>query len=281
MGIVAVATITVRALDVLNDAGVFIENRGNSTSGEDRMAKVMQYDVQRSLNAHARPCLHSLMCKKAARMLSACVFTFALALFSPPDASAANSDKPNPAETFVQNGVDKGHAILNDPTVSVGERESRFRAHLLTIIDLKRVSAFTLGPYARGAPIAAIASFENAFAEFVSAVYQRSLDVDGQTIRVTGSIARAADDVIVTADVIRATVKEAPSKIAFRVRKTDSGNDAVTDFQAEGVWLALTQRDDFTAYLQQHGGDILQLAEELESRTDRIRAGAAARSSSG
>jgi len=221
------------------------------------------------------------MSKDAARMLSPYVFTLALALFSPPNANAANSDKPNPAETFVQNGVDKGRAILNDSSVSVGERENRFRAHLLTIIDLKRVSAFTLGPYVRGAPIGTIVSFENAFADFVSAVYQRSLDVDGQTIRVTGSIARATDDVIVTADVIRVTVKEAPSKVAFRVRKTDNGNDAVVDFQAEGVWLALTQRDDFTAYLQQHGGDILQLAGELESRAGRIREGARARASSG
>ena len=244
------------------------------------MAKAMQYNAQRSLNRPAYPGLRSLVSKAAARMLSPYLFTLALVLFSPPDASAANA-QPNPAETFVQNGVDKGHAILTDSTVSVGEREDRFRAHLLTIVDLKRVSAFTLGPYARGAPIGAIASFEKAFADFVSAVYQRSLDVNGQTIRVTGSIARATDDVIVTADVIRVTVKDAPSKVAFRVRKTDNGNDAVTDFQAEGVWLALTQRDDFTAYLQQHGGDLLQLAGELETRTERIREGTRARSSSG
>jgi len=33
IGTAAVATITVRALDALNDAGVFIEGRGNSTTG--------------------------------------------------------------------------------------------------------------------------------------------------------------------------------------------------------------------------------------------------------
>jgi len=233
------------------------------------MAKSIQYNGPRSLNT------------PALRQCHAYVFALVLVLVAPPNVSAANSDKANPAETFVQNSVDKGHAILNDSTASVGERENRFRAHLLTVIDLKRVSTFTLGPYARGASMAAILSFENAFADFVTAVYQRSLDIDGQTIRVTGSVARATDDVIVTADVTRVAVKDAPSKIAFRVRKTDNGNDAVVDFQAEGVWLALTQRDDFTAYLQQHGGDILQLAGELESRAERIRAGATARSSSG
>jgi phospholipid transport system substrate-binding protein len=221
------------------------------------------------------------MSKDAALMRSACVLMLGLVLFTAPNASAANSDETGPAETFVQNSVDKGHAILNDPTASVGDRENRFRAHLLAVIDLKRISAFTLGPYTRGAPVTAIVSFEDAFADYVTAVYQRHLDVDGQTIRVTGSVRRATDDVIVTADVIRVTSKEPPSKIAFRVRKTDNGTDAVVDFQAEGVWLALTQRDEFTAYLQQHRGDIPQLAGELETRAERIRAGASARTASG
>jgi phospholipid transport system substrate-binding protein len=218
------------------------------------------------------------MSKDATRILSPYLFMLVLVLFTA-NASAANSDKANPVEAFVQNSVDKGHAILNDSTASVGERGNRFRAHLLAVIDLKRISTFTLGPYARGASVAGIVSFENAFADYVTAVYKRHLDVDGQIIRVTGSVARATDDVVVTADVIR--VKEPPLKIAFRVRKTDNGNDAVVDFQAEGVWLALTQRDEFTAYLQQHRGDLLQLAGELETRADRIRAGAAARSASG
>jgi len=59
------------------------------------------------------------------------------------------------------------------------------------------------------------------------------------------------------------------------------GNNSIVDSQAEGVWLALTQRSEFTAYRQEHGGDILQLAGDLESRAERIRAGAPARSSSG
>ena len=221
----------------------------------------------------------SYWCFGAARMLAPYVLTLGLVLLTPPNANAANSNETK-AEDFVQSSIDEGYAILNDSTLSVDERENRLRALLLMVIDLKRISAFTLGAYARSAPPAAIHSFADAFANFVTVIYERNLDVSGQTIRVTGSKVLAADDVIVTADVIRLTANRPPLKIAFRVRKTTTGNNAIVDLQAEGVWLALTQRSEFTAYLQQHGGDILELSGELESRAERIRAGTPGRSSS-
>jgi hypothetical protein len=52
-----------------------------------------------------------------------------------------------------------------------------------------------------------------------------------------------------------------------------AGADTVVDLQVEGVSMALTERDEFTAYLQQHGGNIVALSAELEDRATRLRTG--------
>ena len=91
----------------------------------------------------------------------------------------------------------------------------------------------------------------------------------GGTIAVTGATARAADDVIVTASVAGAAMRSptgVPMTLGFRVRKNAAGNDTIVDVLVGAISLAVTQRDEFSSYLQQHGGNIDQLSAELEKR---------------
>jgi len=177
------------------------------------------------------------------------------------------------ATSFVETSVEKGNAILSDRLLDDGQRQDEFRGFLLSITDTKRTGLFTLGSYARGASEPDLAGFDTAFTNFITAIYQRGFDnYGGQTIRVTGAVERAADDTIVTAEIVEPSGKSPPLKIAFRVRKRDSGNNVITDLQVEGAWLALTELSDFTAYLQQHRGEIPQLSKELEKRTLQIHA---------
>ena len=89
----------------------------------------------------------------------------------------------------------------------------------------------------------------------------------GGTIAVIGATARAADDVIVTA--CRAG-SQSPTgtamNLAFRVRKNAAGNDTIVDVMVGAISMAVTQRDEFSSYLSQHGGNIDELSAELERR---------------
>jgi phospholipid transport system substrate-binding protein len=184
------------------------------------------------------------------------------------EARAADS-----AASFVETSVEKGNAILGDRLLDAGQRQDQFHGFLLSITDTKRTGLFTLGSYARGASEPDLAGFDTAFADFITATYQRGFDnYGGQTIRVTGAVERSADDTVVKADVIEPSGKSPPLKIAFRVRKSESGKYVLTDLQVEGVWLALIQLADFTAYLQQHRGEIPQLSKELDKRTLQLHA---------
>ena len=48
----------------------------------------------------------------------------------------------------------------------------------------------------------------------------------------------------------------------FRVR-TDTGKPVVVDFSVAGIWLALEERDQFTAFLGQNNGNIPTLVAHL------------------
>ena len=195
-----------------------------------------------------------------------CLLAFvAIAALAASDAHAASS-----AETFVQSNIDKTYAILNDEALSASEREQQFRALLLSVVDVRRVAVFTLGPYARNAAQSDLESFERAFADFLTAVYQRGLD-NYASPKVTGSTERAADDVIVNVTASTPSQKGPQLRLAFRVRGTSSGGQSITDLQVEGAWLAIAQRGDFTAYLQQHNASIAALASELEKRSAQLR----------
>ena len=176
-------------------------------------------------------------------------------------AIAAPADAATPAETFVQNNIHVGLDILNNKSLSTDTRRTQFSTFLLGLTDMKRIADFTLGQYRRGASPADLAAFDTAFQNYAVAVYQSYFaKYAGQTMKVTGSQARAADDFIVATALIDPNDHsgQAPLEVDFRVR-TDAGRPVVTDFSVEGIWLALDERDQFTSFLGQNNGNITAL----------------------
>jgi phospholipid transport system substrate-binding protein len=195
----------------------------------------------------------------------------ALAMLAASELRAAPA--ANPAESFVQENIEKGYSILNSTSLSDEQRRSQFRDFMLSLTDARRIGMFTLGPYANRASKEEIEAFIDAFSDYAVAVYESRLSkYKGQTLKVTGSVQRAADDVVVNTDVVNTGAPNAqPLKAAFRVRKTSDGRPIVTDIQVEGVWLALSQRSDFTGFLQQHGGRLPDLTTDLHRQTQVLR----------
>jgi phospholipid transport system substrate-binding protein len=175
-------------------------------------------------------------------------------------------------EAFIQQNFDKGYVILNSTSLSAGEQREQFRALLVGLAATKRIALFTLGPYAATATPADLDAFSEAFTNYSIAVYEKGLKrYDGQTLKVTGSSDRAADDSVVQTQIVSPNPSNAPPiRVAFRVRRDENGAPIVTDIQIEGVSLAITERADFTAYLQQHNGSIPELARSLGAMSDKL-----------
>jgi phospholipid transport system substrate-binding protein len=183
----------------------------------------------------------------------------------------ADTYQKNEAQAFVQASIDKGYGILNNKELSAEERQQQFRDFVISITDAKRVALFTLGRYTRTASESEIDSFMAAYQELVTAMYQGYFDwYTGQMLRVASSVVRSPDDVIVYADVLGPNGTR-QFKLGFRVRKNEAQKNIVTDLQFEGIWIALSQRDDFTSFLQQNGGDFAALTTEIHKRTQHFK----------
>jgi len=170
-------------------------------------------------------------------------------------------------EAFIQQSFDKGYLILNSTSLSEAQRREQFRALLLDLAASRRIALFTLGPYAAGTTPADADVFVEAFTNYSISFYEKGLTrYQGQALKVTGSSDRAADDSVVRAELVSPNRSNGqPIKVAFRVRRDESGAPTVTDVQIEGVSLAITERDDFAAYLQQHKGSVPELSKRLNA----------------
>ncbi|HXJ01065.1 MAG TPA: ABC transporter substrate-binding protein [Micropepsaceae bacterium] len=185
---------------------------------------------------------------------------------------AGSSAQANPAtEAFIQENFNKGYTILNNMALSDSERRAQFRTLLVSLAASRRIALFTLGTYATGAAPATLDGFVDAFTKYSFATYERGLNrYDGQTLKVTGSTDRAADDSIVQADILSANPADGRSiKVGFRVRKSEAGAPVITDVLIEGISLASAERDEFTAYLKQHDGSIPALSKRLDAMAEK------------
>jgi len=171
----------------------------------------------------------------------------------------------NPAEQYVADNIHKGLDILNNKSLSPAQRREQFESFLLGLTDMKRIAVFTLGNYRRSASPADVDAFNAAFQNYAVAVYQSYFaKYAGQTLKVTNSTERAPGDYIVTTALIDPNDHsgQQPLEVDFRVR-TDAGKPVVVDVSVAGIWLALEERDQFTAFLGQNGGNIKLLNSHL------------------
>lgn len=180
-----------------------------------------------------------------------------------------------PAEAFVSQNVDRGFAILNNRSLSSGARASQFQSFLEGLTDIDRIGKFTLGAARRTASPQDIAAFDAAFRSYAIQVYQSRLgQYSGQTLKVNGSSERQPGDYVVSTTLADPSAKGSrqPLRVDFRVL-SDKGRMVVIDVAVEGIWIAITERDQFSAFLGQHNGSVTALAAHLNQLTAQLRNG--------
>ena len=138
---------------------------------------------------------------------------------------------------------------------------------MLSATDMQRIARFTLGAYADNASASELRNFEDAFIEHDLVLYSAWLSrYKGQLFHVAGSAKRAPDDIVVKADfVIPADPNGPHSEVDFQVRKRADGRSVITDIRVEGIWLAVSERGEFTGFLESHHGSIAALTHHLQS----------------
>ena len=194
-----------------------------------------------------------------------------LAMASPASAQVAA------AESYVGANVQKGLTILNNHSIPDAERRAEFRDFLTSLTDLPRIAMFTLGSARRTATPSQVDAFVDAFRNYAVAVYESRLKAyAGQYLKVVGGSEHGPGDYIVRTVLVdptgRTEQQGEPIEVDFRVDGS-VGRFVVIDAAIAGVWLALEERDQFTAFLEENNENLGALISHLNMLTQRLRGG--------
>ena len=180
---------------------------------------------------------------------------FAAALFGALTFFAAPARADEASEGFMR-------AILKEanPVFEAKTKQERFDgiAELVDkYVDMKRVSMFVLGQYARQMTDEQKDVYLPLFKKYATQVYQTTLeDYSGQRLEVTGSVDRSPRDSIVNTRVIGQKPGDpyADVVVHWRVYKDKDGAMAIVDAGADQVWLAIEQQAEFKSVIANNGG---------------------------
>lgn len=184
-------------------------------------------------------------------------------LIAPTAAFAQGGARDAGAEAFVQARAQKIIGVLANKSMTPAQKNASFHTAIDELADVPRVTNFVLGKYARTITPDQKARFSAAFRTYAEGVYQNRLgDYHGENLKVTGSVVRKPGDVIVNTVVAGGQVSQ-PLPVAWRVLGS-GGSWKVVDVQVSGVWLAITQQQDFVSTIDNAGGNIDVLIGQLQ-----------------
>ena len=175
----------------------------------------------------------------------------------------------NPAIDFVNKLADN---IINDvltADVSRDEKLNRFRAEFTEALDLKNIGQFVLGIYWRKATPMEKDAFLKAFMDFTTKSWADRFDsYQGQKIVFSG-VRNAERNQFYVDSTIQ---NNPPVEVIWRLKQKDN-TYRIIDIIVEGVSMAMSYRNEYSAFLQTHGGSVQALTDELKNKSDNFKWG--------
>ena len=176
--------------------------------------------------------------------------------------TALASDKA--ADEFIKTIGKEAIDSLTGKDLTSAERQKRFRVILERSFDIHLIARFTLGRYWRRASEKQQKEYVKLFEDFIVQAYAaRFENYSGETFEVGPVRDINERDKLVQSDLILKDGRKIP--VHWRVR----GNSPfkIIDVLVEGVSMAITQRDEFAAIINQKGGKVEGLLVALREKT--------------
>jgi phospholipid transport system substrate-binding protein len=183
---------------------------------------------------------------------------------TPAFAQANAAPATDPAD-FVNGMIQQALDILRDKQMTDDARQQKFSTMLHLNFDIPRISRFVLGRYWTTASDDDRNAFNGLFEEWVVRTYsQRFKDYGGENIKVLGSRAESDTSFVVQSQLIHPDGSP-PASVDWHINKGPDGFKVV-DVEVEGVSMALTEREEFSAVIQRNGGSVASLNQALKQK---------------
>jgi len=167
------------------------------------------------------------------------------------------------AEAFVQTKAQRVITVLADKGMGDAQKKQVFHQAVDELADVPRITNFVLGKYARTITPDQRARFTPVFRTYAEGVYQSRIDdYRGEQLKVVGSVINKPGDVTVKTVISGGQITQ-PLPVSWRVL---GGGQSwkVVDVQFKGIWLAITQQQDFVSTIDNAGGNIDVLINQLQ-----------------
>jgi phospholipid transport system substrate-binding protein len=171
----------------------------------------------------------------------------------------------DPAANLISTTAAQVIEIIKNTTGAA--RQTAFAQVLQTRFDLPYMAQVALGSHWAKATPEQQARFVKATETAEAKAYsERFGQYLGQTLTLGKTMARSNGVWIVDSRLNQSNGQ--PIKLEWEVRQLPAGL-RITDVKVEGVSMVMTRRSDFNSYIQQHGGKVQALIDELEARAGR------------
>jgi phospholipid transport system substrate-binding protein len=152
-------------------------------------------------------------------------------------------------------------SLARDQNLSDQQLKERLRSITDQDFDSPRIAQFVLGRHWRSASDAERQQFVKAFEEYMINVYAtRFRQYSGAIFKVVGQRQEGRSTVVSTE--IEQANGQPPAKVIWQVAKQSNGYK-ITDVSIEGISQAVTYRQEFSSVIEQHGGEVSALTQEL------------------
>lgn len=192
------------------------------------------------------------------------IFVLSFMLF----ATTAKADvNPTKAENFVKGVTKTGIEEIINSNVSQAEKDKRFEKLFNQYLDLDFIGKFVLGRYWKTSTPHQRKDFIAAYRELNIKTWSKRFDeFKGKHFNFNGtSPSNSQNQIFVNTTVDMG--EGAPAKVVWRVKNTN-GELKIVDIIIENVSLAITARNEYTAYIKKAPQGIDALIADLRKRSN-------------
>ncbi len=170
------------------------------------------------------------------------------------------------AEAFVKGVTEDGIENIINANISQAEKDKRFAKLFNSALDIQFIGQFVLGRYWRTATPEQRQEFIDAYRELNVQTWSKRFDeFKGRNFIFKGTDAsNSANQIFVNSTV--PMEQGEPAKVVWRVKQT--GNEfKIVDIIIENVSLAITARNEYTAFIKQSPDGVAGLIKNLQEKT--------------
>lgn len=172
------------------------------------------------------------------------------------------------ADAFVRKVTSEGIEEIINANVSQQVKDQRFEKLFNNALDLDFIGKFVLGRYWKTATPAQRTDFIKVYRELNIKTWSARFDeFKGKSFVFVGTTPSSSADQIYVNTTVDMGEGQQPAKVAWRVRQ--KGNSfKIVDIIIENVSLAITARNEYTAFIKNNAGGIDSLIKDLQNKVN-------------